>query len=105
MTMAGEALEGVVSFERLALGREAVMLGKVRVGEISPLESGRYHACFRLLLPEASASHAWQPARDVDDAKHLALVKINDWLNAAGMAPLGCSAGKLIAAQRSEQSR
>lgn len=85
--MAGEAHECVVSFERLTLGREAVMLGKVRVGEISPLESGRYHACFRLLLPEASASHGWQPARDVDDAKRLALAKVNDWMQAAGLAP------------------
>ena len=87
--MAGEAHDGVVSFERLTLGREAVMLGKVRVGEISPIESGRYQACFRLLLPEASASHAWQPARDIDDAKRLALAKVNDWLQAAGLVPAG----------------
>ncbi|GLR92849.1 hypothetical protein GCM10007858_04710 [Bradyrhizobium liaoningense] len=36
--MAGEARDVVVPFERLPLGREAVMLGKVRVGEISPLD-------------------------------------------------------------------
>lgn len=87
--MAGEAHEGVVSFEPLTLGREAVMLGKVRVGEISPLDGGRHRACFRLTLPEASAGHAWRPASDVDDAKRMALIKINDWLNAAGLVPAG----------------
>ncbi|MCK1536852.1 MULTISPECIES: hypothetical protein [unclassified Bradyrhizobium] len=86
--MAGEAHEGVVSFEPLTLGREAVMLGKVRVGEISPLDGSRHRACFRLSLPEASAT-SWRPANDVDDAKRLALIKINDWLNAAGLVPTG----------------
>lgn len=86
--MAGEAHEGVVSFEPLTLGREAVMLGKVQVGEISPLDGGRHRACFRLSLPEASAT-SWRPASDLDDAKRLALIKINDWLNAAGLVPAG----------------
>ena len=102
MVMAGEAHDGVVSFERLTLGREAVMLGKVRVGEISPLESGRYQACFRLLLTEASASHAWQPARDVIEAKRLALAKVNDWMQAAGLVPV---AGQLFACHRPEGER
>ncbi|UFW75177.1 hypothetical protein [Bradyrhizobium sp. WU425] len=88
--MAGEGHEGVVSFEPLTLGREAVMLGKVRVGEISPLDGSRYRACFRLSLPEASAT-SWRPASDIDDAKRLTLIKINDWLNAAGVVPIGAS--------------
>lgn len=87
--MAGEAHEGVVSFEPLTLGREAVLLGKVRVGEIHAIEGDRHQACFRLNLPEASASTSWRPATDVDDAKRLALIKINDWLNAAGLVPAG----------------
>lgn len=89
--MAGEAHEGVVSFEPLTLGREAVMLGKVRVGEICRIAAGRHQACFRLTLPEASASTSWRPASDVDDARRLAAIKINDWLNAAGLVPAGGS--------------
>jgi hypothetical protein len=84
-----EAHDGIVTFEPLTLGREAVLLGKVRVGEIIPLEGGRHQAAFRLALPEASAGHAWRPASDVIDAKRLALIKINDWLNAAGLVPAG----------------
>jgi hypothetical protein len=89
--MAGESHDGVVAFKPLTLGREAVMLGRVTVGEIMPTDSGRHQACFRLLLPEASAA-AWRPARDIDDARRLALVKINDWLNAADLRPNGGSA-------------
>ncbi|EJN11825.1 hypothetical protein PMI42_04839 [Bradyrhizobium sp. YR681] len=83
------AHEGVVTFEPLTLGREAVMLGKVRVGEIHAIEGDRHQACFRLHLPEASASTSFRPASDVDEAKRLTLVKINDWLNAAGLVPAG----------------
>ena len=86
--MAGaETHEDVVTFEPVALGREAVMLGKVRVGEILAIIGDRHQACFRLSLPEASASTSWRPAADVDDAKRLAAIKINDWLNAAGLVP------------------
>jgi hypothetical protein len=87
--MASAAHEGVVTFEPLTLGREAVLLGKVRVGEIHTIAGDRYRACFRLNLPEASASTSFRPASDVDDAKRLALIKINDWLNAAGLVPAG----------------
>jgi len=87
--MAGEAHEGVVTFEPLPFGREAVLLGKVQVGEIHAIEGDRYGACFRLNLPDASASTGFRPAADVDDAKRLALIKINDWLNAAGLVPAG----------------
>jgi hypothetical protein len=45
----------------LALGREAVMLGRVQVGEIMPTDGGRHQACFRLTLPDASAA-SWRPA-------------------------------------------
>ncbi len=88
--MGGESHEGVVAFRPLTLGREAVMLGRVQVGEIMPTASGRHQVCFRLLLPDASAT-SWRPARDLADARRLALVKINDWLNAAGVTPIGGS--------------
>lgn len=86
--MAGELHDGVVAFRPLTLGREAVMLGRVQVGEIMPTERGRYQACFKLSLPDASAT-SWRPAADVADARRLALVKINDWLNAADLRPNG----------------
>jgi hypothetical protein len=87
--MSGEAHDGVVAFRALTLGREAVMLGRVQVGEIMPTDGGRHQACFRLTLPEASTSSMWRPARDLADARRLALVKINDWMNAAGVRPMG----------------
>lgn len=89
--MSGKAHEGVVAFRPLTLGREAVMLGRVQVGEIMPTDGGRHQACFRLTLPEASTSSSWRPAQDLADARRLALVKINDWLNAAGVRPNGAS--------------
>jgi hypothetical protein len=66
------------------------MLGRVQVGEISPVHDprSRFPMCFRLDLPGAS-SRAWMPAYDIEDARRLALVKINDWLNAAGVVPQG----------------
>lgn len=86
--MGRESHDGVVAFEPLTLGREAVMLGRVRVGEIMPLDWGRHHACFRLTLPDASAS-SWRPAPDIAEARRLVLAKINDWLNAADLRPNG----------------
>lgn len=83
--------EGVVAFEPLTLGREAVMLGRVQVGEIMSTDGGRHQACFRLTLPEASTSAAWRPARDIAEARRLACVKINDWLNAADLRPNGAA--------------
>ena len=89
--MSGESHDGVVAFKPLTLGREAVMLGRVQVGEIMPNDGGfRHQAAFRLLLPDASAT-TWRPARDLTDARRLALIKINDWLNAAGVVPIGGS--------------
>jgi hypothetical protein len=88
--MGGELHEGVVAFRSIALGREAVMLGRVQVGEIMPTDGGRHQACFRLSLPDASAS-SWRPAADLADARRLALVKINDWLNAADLRPNGAA--------------
>jgi hypothetical protein len=88
--MAEESHEGVVAFRPLSLGREAVMLGRVTVGEIMPTDSDRHQACFRLLLPEASAT-SWRPARDLADARRLSLIKINDWLNAAELRPNGAA--------------
>ncbi len=88
--MSGEAHDGVVAFRPIALGREAVMLGRVQVGEIMPTDGGRHQACFRLSLPDVSAS-SWRPAADIADARRLALVKINDWLNAADLRPNGAA--------------
>jgi hypothetical protein len=88
--MDGDLHEGVVAFTPLSPGRESIMLGRVQVGEISPIPGGRgrFAACFRIWLPEAH-SRAWLPARDTADAQRQALDKINDWLNAAGVAPIG----------------
>jgi len=86
--MGADLHDGVVAFEPLTLGREAVMLGRVQVGEIMPTDGGRYQACFRLSLPDASAT-AWRPAVDVTEARRLAAIKINDWMNAAGVVPAG----------------
>ena len=82
--------EGVVAFRPLTPGREAIVLGLVDIGEISPVHDprSRYSTCFRLDLPGTS-SRAWQPARDITDAKRQVLVKINDWLNAADLRPNG----------------
>lgn len=83
-----ELHHGVVAFQPLTLGREAVMLGRVQVGEIMPTDGGRFPVCFRLTLPDASAS-AWRPAADITEARRLAAIKINDWMNAAGVVPAG----------------
>lgn len=86
--MARELHDGVVAFTPLPAGREAVMLGRVQVGEIGPVHDPRslYPVCFRLDLP-LLYSKAWQPARDIEDARRQTLAKINDWLNAAGLRP------------------
>ena len=72
-----------ITFAPIAMGRLAVMLGRVQVGEIMPI-GGRHQACFKVALPEA-ASCAWRPARDLDEAKKLARCAIGDWLAAAGL--------------------
>jgi len=86
--MSGESHEGVVAFRPLPSGREAVTLGCVDVGEISPTQNplGQFPMCFRVYLP-GSSSQAWTPARDSADARRLVLLRINDWLNAAGLRP------------------
>jgi hypothetical protein len=82
--------EGVVAFRPLTPGRENILLGRIHVGEISPTVDprSRFPVCFRLELPDAS-SRAWQPARDITDARRQALGKINDWMIAAGVRPIG----------------
>lgn len=102
--MNGESHDGVVAFTPLALGREAVMLGRVQVGEIMPNDGGRHQMCFRLLLPDASAT-SWRPARDLADARRMALAKINDWLNAAGLAPSGAMPNAIGATSSSSPAR
>jgi hypothetical protein len=85
---ASELHQGVVAFEPLTLGREAVMLGRVQVGEIMPTGGKRFQFAFRLSLPDTGAS-AWRPAADLTEARRLAAIKINDWMNAAGVVPAG----------------
>jgi hypothetical protein len=94
--MGGELHEGVVAFRPLASGREAVVLGRVDVGEISPVQNPTsvFAMCFRIYLPDAS-SRAWEPARDIADARRQALARINDWLNAAGVTPIGVIASAM----------
>jgi hypothetical protein len=88
--MSGELHEGVVAFRPLTPGREQIVLGRVQVGEISPSLNpvSRFPVCYRLDLPDNS-SRAWQPARDVADARRQDLEKINDWMIAAGVRPVG----------------
>lgn len=88
--MSEDLHHGVVAFEPLSRGREAVMLGRIQVGEISPVHDPRsiYPMCFRLDLPNVQ-TRAWTPARDADDARRLVLARLNDWLNAAGLRPNG----------------
>jgi hypothetical protein len=87
--MGGEAHDGVVAFRPIALGREAVMLGRVQVGEIMPTDGGRHQACFRLTCPRPREQLAARA--DIADARRLALIKINDWLNAADLRPNGAA--------------
>jgi hypothetical protein len=88
--MSGELHEGVVAFANASAGRETIKLGRIPVGEIGPVHDPRslYPVCFRINLPHASST-AWMPARDLDDARTQALEKINDWLEAAGVRPIG----------------
>jgi len=88
--MAGELHDGIVAFRPLSPGREQIVLGRIPVGEVGPVHDPRsqYPVCFRISLPYASSS-AWMPARSIEDARHQAIEKINDWLNAAGLTPLG----------------
>ncbi|NEV79291.1 hypothetical protein DYI24_19865 [Rhodopseudomonas sp. BR0C11] len=79
-----EQRRGPVTFKRLGLGREAVVLGRVQVGEIMEMEGDRGGACFRLTLPEASTT-SWRPARDRDEARRLSRGQVSDWIEAAGL--------------------
>jgi hypothetical protein len=88
--MDGESHDGVVAFTPLPSGREAVMLGRVQVGEISPIGAGDNRACFCLTLPE-SGLRSWRPAVDVDAARRQIIERINDWLNAADLRPNGAA--------------
>lgn len=88
--MGAELHEGVVEFRAAAGGRETIMLGRMQVGEISPTLNphGRFPVCFKIDLPGIS-SKAWNPAHDAADAQRQAAQLINDWLNAAGVRPIG----------------
>jgi hypothetical protein len=87
--MDGESHDGVVAFQPLTLGREAVMLGRVQVGEIMPIDGNRHGAAFRLALPESAP--AWRPAADMDAARRGAIATISDWLEAAELKPMGAA--------------
>lgn len=89
--MMADLHEGVVAFGDLSPGRESIMLGRIQVGEITPVHGAgrsRYQTCFRLDLPGMS-SRAWHPARDTAEARRQALARINDWMEAAGVRPIG----------------
>lgn len=88
--MGGDLHQNIVAFAPLSPGREAVMLGHIQVGELSPTHDPRsqFQTCYRLDLPGLS-SRAWQPARDLAEARRLTLRRINDWLNAADLRPNG----------------
>jgi hypothetical protein len=85
-----ELHDGVVAFRPLSSTREEIVLGRVAVGEIGPTHDprARFPVCFRLDLPDNS-SRAWRPARDMGDARRQALQRINDWMEAAGVRPIG----------------
>ena len=91
--MDGELHDGVVAFRQLSSGREAVVLGCIDVGEISPVADprSRYPICFRIMLPGLAVG--WHPARDLADARAKSLSRINDWLNAAELRPNGGNHG------------
>lgn len=91
--MSGQLHEGVVAFRPLTPGREQIVLGAINVGEIMPTSDprSRYPTCFRLALPDCS-SQPWQPALDIADARRKAIEKINDWMIAAGVRPIGGAA-------------
>jgi hypothetical protein len=91
--MATDLHEGVVEFRSLSSGRKSIMLGAVQVGEITPTADprSRFPVCFRIRLPDAT-SGAWCPAPSDDEAQRQAAEKINDWLNAAGVRPIGRTA-------------
>lgn len=78
-----------VDFRELPSGRQEVMLGAVRVGEIMPLPAGtrRHTHCYRLSLPD-SAVTSWQPARDLDIAQWQVCRHVDEWLNAADLRPV-----------------
>jgi len=88
--MSIETHEGVVAFRLLKSGRQEIRLGAIVVGEISPSMNpmSQFPVCFQIRLPDA-ASSAWHPATDITDARRQALEKINDWMIAAGLRPVG----------------
>ncbi len=104
--MSAESHEGVVAFRLLASGRQRILLGTVSVGEISPSMNPRsqFPVCFKIELPDAS-SRAWQPARDITDARRQALETINDWMIAAGVTPTGVIANAPDATPSSSSAR
>jgi hypothetical protein len=89
-----ETHEGVVAFRTDAPGRERILLGRIPIGEIGPVHDDRapgITSWLRIDLPFVS-SRRHLPARDVADARRQALEKINDWMIAAGVRPVGGAA-------------
>lgn len=76
-----------VIFQSRAGGREVAMLGIIEVGEINPYSApGRGENCYwRLFLPFASP---WARAASYESARGRLTVKIEQWLEAAGLVPL-----------------
>lgn len=70
-------------------GREEVMLGNIIVAEIAPAAMpGRHSHTFRIMLPEAGVT-GFRPARDLGVARWQVHRLIGEWLNAAGLRPIG----------------
>jgi hypothetical protein len=90
--MDGEWHEDVVMFRPAALpGHQAIVLGRVLVGEIGPVADPRslYPAWYRIDLPHTGVIARVQPADSVDDAKRRAIETIGNWLKAADLRPNG----------------
>lgn len=87
--MNGEVHQGVVAFQPTTPGCEAVMLGRIEVGEIGPVRDprSRFPFYFRIDLPHSRTNARLNPAMSIEDARQKVADKINDWMNAAGVAP------------------
>lgn len=85
-----EQHEGVLAFRTDSPGRECILLGRIPVGEIGPVLDDRspYNSWLRIDLPYV-ASRRHLPAHDIADARRQAIEKINDWMIAAGLRPVG----------------
>ncbi len=85
--MSGEVHQGVVAFQPTTPGCEAVMLGRIEVGEIGPVRDprSRFPFYFRIDLPHSRTNARLNPALSIEDAREQVLAKIGSWLILAGL--------------------